>query len=119
MTIQRGKPRQSSPFYHTAQHEDWGGAEHTHRRARGTLEAREATVTLYASVALFACLTLVTTGALGSLEERRGIKWGTVRICRVPKVWETQQGTYSGATGANRADRTSRTGRTLRRARRA
>lgn len=28
-------------------------------------------MTLDASVALFACLTLVTTGALGSLEERR------------------------------------------------
>ena len=50
----------------------WGGAEHTHGRARGTLETREATVTLNASVALFACLTLVTTGALGSLEERGG-----------------------------------------------
>lgn len=50
----------------------WGGAEHTHGRAGGTLETREATVTLNASVALFACLTLVTTGALGSLEERGG-----------------------------------------------
>lgn len=50
----------------------WGGAEHTHGRTRGTLETREATVTLNASVALFACLTLVTTGALGSLEEKRG-----------------------------------------------
>lgn len=50
----------------------WGGAEHTHGRARGTLETGEATVTLDASVSLFACLTLVTTGALGSLEERQG-----------------------------------------------
>lgn len=50
----------------------WGSTEHTHRRARGTLETGETTVTLNASVALFACLTLVTTGALGSLEKRRG-----------------------------------------------
>lgn len=48
-----------------------GAGEGTHRRARGTLEAGETTVTLDASVALFACLTLVTTGALGSLEEWR------------------------------------------------
>lgn len=70
------------PFHHTARlgemmKEDAmsarglrGGAGHTHGRARGTLETREATVTLNASVALFACFTLVTTGALGSLEER-------------------------------------------------
>lgn len=45
--------------------------EYTHRRARRTLETREATMTLYASVTLFACLTFVTTGALGSLKERR------------------------------------------------
>lgn len=34
-------------------------------------------MTLNASVALFACLTLVTTGALGSLEEREGqaVRW--------------------------------------------
>lgn len=48
-----------------------GAGGGTHRRARGTLEAGETTVTLDASVALFACLTLVTTGALGSLEEWR------------------------------------------------
>ncbi len=55
----------------------WGGAGCTHGRTRGTLETREATVTLNASVALFACLTLVTTGALGSLEERWGqaVRW--------------------------------------------
>lgn len=55
----------------------WGRAEHTHRRARGTLETGETTVTLDASVSLFACLTLVTTGALGSLEKRRGhvVRW--------------------------------------------
>lgn len=45
--------------------------ECTHRGARRTLEAGETTMTLYASVTLFACLTLVTTGTLGSLEERR------------------------------------------------
>lgn len=49
----------------------WGRAEYTHGGARGTLETGETTVTLYASVALFACLTLVTTGTLGSLEEKR------------------------------------------------
>lgn len=86
--VQRGKPRQSVLPHHTARlgemiKEDkmaggrWGGAGHTHGRARGTLETREATVTLNASVALFACLTLVTTGALGSLEERWGqaVRW--------------------------------------------
>lgn len=49
----------------------WGRAEYTHGGTRGTLETGETTVTLYASVALFACLTLVTTGTLGSLEEKR------------------------------------------------
>lgn len=44
---------------------------YTHRRARRTLETGEATVALYASVTLFACLTLVTTGTLGSLKESR------------------------------------------------
>lgn len=55
----------------------WGKAEYTHGRARGTLETGETTVTLYASVALFACLTLVTTGTLGSLDEKREqvVKW--------------------------------------------
>lgn len=55
------------------------GALFTRRagRARGTLETGETTVTLYASVALFACLTLVTTGTLGSLDEKREqvVKW--------------------------------------------
>lgn len=34
-------------------------------------------MTLYASVTLFACLTLVTTGTLGSLEEKReqSVRW--------------------------------------------
>lgn len=74
-----------------------GVVVHTHRRARGTLETGEATVTLYASVALFACLTLVTAGALRSLGERRGqairwksvgARWGTVHIWTgVPRAW--------------------------------
>lgn len=61
--------------------EAWGGGSektpwqlgwgNTHRGARGTLEAGETTVTLDASVALFARLTLVTSGALGSLKEWR------------------------------------------------
>lgn len=34
-------------------------------------------MTLYASVALFACFTLVTTGALGSLEKKgeQVVRW--------------------------------------------
>lgn len=44
-------------------------------------------MTLYASVSLFACLTLVTTGALGSLEEQRRqavgrkVHWHQVGCC--------------------------------------
>lgn len=62
-------------------------AEHTYGGARGTLKTREAAVTLDASVTLFACLTLVTTGTLGSLEEkreqaiRRESRWHLVGCC--------------------------------------
>lgn len=78
MTTQRGKLSQCPPP--PSHREAWGdgkrlsdswGVGGTHRRARGTLQAGETTVTLYASVALFACLTLVTTRALRSLEEWR------------------------------------------------
>lgn len=103
------------------------GAEHTHGRARGTLETREATMTLYASVTLFACLTLVTTGALGSLEERRGLAvrwkvcWHRVGCSPPPggvlRARGTEQGTYGGTASADRADGAGGTSGTLERAR--
>ena len=101
----------------------WRGAEHTHGRARGTLETGEATVTLYASVTLFACLTLVTTGALGSLGERRGqavrrkIRQHRVRhsppLGWVLRTRGPEQGTYSGTTSTDGADGTGGTSGTL------
>lgn len=45
------------------------GDSHTHGRTRWTLETRESSVTLHASVAVFTSLTFVTAGTLRALEE--------------------------------------------------